>query len=410
MSDPSLPPMTATGKQLGLFWFRTDGRAAEHPEMIGSSDSATGSFVSALQITRRTDPHVVKSNVPKSSRSRGLPSAGLPPGRVGRSSSCSEESTPSPTFPPSRLQTRPRAATVGDHREVPVVVAELDDEDDDGSVSDDDDRKHAASSTADALPSAAVAPTPAPVPVNGASGERAEAAAASGGGGGTPVRKTRRGGRRRTKRQRIINGTETPSETPAGGVGPPTPKESDRVFPWYVQSKPTQELETLVREFLAESALLHEKLRSKNPVRAAQLRRIVCGVRETERDVRLRSVQLLVIATNVEPFGGLQSRMHALAERAREAQVPVVWALTRKRLGAAVGLRRSVAVVAVGSTQNLEPLARRVIDMARAMPMLPVVESGPTKGEEKEEESEGGERGVAERLSADAPAFVPPAG
>ena len=61
-----------------------------------------------------------------------------------------------------------------------------------------------------------------------------------------------------------------------------------------------------------------------------------CACREVAKAVRLRKVQTVIVAPNIEQIeseGGLDDLLASILAQAKEGDIPVVFALSRKKLG-----------------------------------------------------------------------------
>lgn len=79
---------------------------------------------------------------------------------------------------------------------------------------------------------------------------------------------------------------------------------------------------------------MNDNLHTTACVCAAQCAEIVC--REVAKGVKLRRVQTVIVAPNIEQIeteGGLDDLLAAILEQAEQAGIPVVFALSRKKLG-----------------------------------------------------------------------------
>lgn len=93
----------------------------------------------------------------------------------------------------------------------------------------------------------------------------------------------------------------------------------------------------------------------------------ICGLREVRKAVRSGRAAAIVLAPNIEPCeaeGGLDDAVEALLAAAATSDVPVVFALSRKRLGEIYGFRKRMSAIALLETGGVEDLAARVLVLA----------------------------------------------
>jgi len=89
---------------------------------------------------------------------------------------------------------------------------------------------------------------------------------------------------------------------------------------------------------------LQARAKAREPLKAKSRLRCVFGLREAAKSLRARKCKALLVAPNVEASsapGSLDEQLGALLAAAEEAEVPIVLALTRARLGALTGRPRS---------------------------------------------------------------------
>jgi selenocysteine insertion sequence-binding protein 2 len=98
----------------------------------------------------------------------------------------------------------------------------------------------------------------------------------------------------------------------------------------------------------------------------------ICGLREVRKAVRAGKARSVVLAPNIEPCeaeGGLDDTISAILGACTEAGVPVVFALSRKRLGEIYGFRKrmsAVAVLEIGGVEGIHASALHLAEEGRA--------------------------------------------
>lgn len=170
----------------------------------------------------------------------------------------------------------------------------------------------------------------------------------------------------------------------------------------YVDQVMSADLDTAVVQLVSTLYYYQERMRSQNPTKAKMRRRMVLGLREVDRNVRSGKIKLLVVAPNIDEggaAGGMDDRINSIIATARAQEVPIAFALTRRRLGKALCKNLRVSVVGILSFDGADGSQRRVIDLAEkqraewhaAHPLSPRAASGgPTEDD----------AGCATRLSA----------
>ncbi|CAM9405005.1 unnamed protein product, partial [Hapterophycus canaliculatus] len=150
----------------------------------------------------------------------------------------------------------------------------------------------------------------------------------------------------------------------------------------YVNQPPDQEVNDLVFEMLQLLFKFQERVRFSDPAKAKTRRRIVMGLREVLRGVKAKKVQLLILAPNVDSAGGeggLDDKVVELLDAARDGNTPVVFALSKRKLGKAIGKTIKVSAVGVysfdGAHEQQKQLKRRMETIGSSPPTIPPKEA-----------------------------------
>lgn len=162
----------------------------------------------------------------------------------------------------------------------------------------------------------------------------------------------------------------------------------------YVDHVITPELNTAVETFLRQLLEWQERTRRLDPMNARRKRRVLSGMREVEKAVKTSKARLLIVAPNINPLSLVQPNpseghindsisvdgtagggggdlldqypiMGALA-MARERSIPIVFALSRQRMGRLLGARKSASAFAVLDASGAEGLMGQVLIAADA--------------------------------------------
>uniref|UniRef100_A0A914W6L4 Ribosomal protein L7Ae/L30e/S12e/Gadd45 domain-containing protein n=1 Tax=Plectus sambesii TaxID=2011161 RepID=A0A914W6L4_9BILA len=96
-------------------------------------------------------------------------------------------------------------------------------------------------------------------------------------------------------------------------------------------------------------------------------RRLVCGLRECHKQIGLRDAKCLIVATNIERIpieGGLDDQIGALCAACREQELPVIFALSKNKLGRVVK-KACVSCVAVLNFQGADNQYKTMLEELR---------------------------------------------
>jgi ribosomal protein L7Ae-like RNA K-turn-binding protein len=129
----------------------------------------------------------------------------------------------------------------------------------------------------------------------------------------------------------------------------------------YVDMCLTPELESSV------VALLYRlrQLKMQDLGLGLKTRRYAVGFREVSRLLQHKSVTALLIAPDVEKTGGaLEDKVMALKSACERDEVPVIFALSRRQLGAAIQKNVTISVLAIQEYRGAEELFQSVLKEA----------------------------------------------
>eukprot|EP00798_Chlamydomonas_sp_ICE-L_P022906 gene22906-30083_t len=127
------------------------------------------------------------------------------------------------------------------------------------------------------------------------------------------------------------------------------------------------ELNSVVNELLRKVKGFQERAIAKNAIKAGMNKWYVSGLKEVLKSVDRKKAAMVIVAPNIEQMdaeGGLDSTLTLIIDRSAEVGVPLIFALTRKRLGAIYGVRKRVSAVALLSCQGVDSLKVQALQLA----------------------------------------------
>lgn len=116
--------------------------------------------------------------------------------------------------------------------------------------------------------------------------------------------------------------------------------------------------------------LLQERARQLNPANAKRKRRLVSGMREVHKAARSGKAKAIIIAPNVasivSPEDGAPEEcpVTGILAAARDKGVPIVFALSRQRLGKVMGSRKSASAFALLDVSGAEGEVAKMMQAA----------------------------------------------
>ncbi|XP_072442498.1 selenocysteine insertion sequence-binding protein 2 isoform X3 [Chiloscyllium punctatum] len=144
------------------------------------------------------------------------------------------------------------------------------------------------------------------------------------------------------------------------------PKIHSRRFREYCSQVLSKEVDNYVSDLLKELVRFQDRLYQKDPIKAKKKRRIVMGLREVLKHLKLKKLKCVIISPNCERIqskGGLDETLHTIIEVAREQEIPFVFALNRKALGRCVNKAVPVSVVGIFSYDGAENQFHQMVEL-----------------------------------------------
>ncbi|CAL8348116.1 unnamed protein product [Lota lota] len=165
---------------------------------------------------------------------------------------------------------------------------------------------------------------------------------------------------------------EEPEEQPT--VEPPShptphnpPKIHSRKFRDYCSQVLSKDVDECVSALLRELVRFQDRLYQKDPMKARIKKRLVMGLREVLKHLRLGKVKCVVISPNCERSqskGGLDEALHTIIDTCRERAVPFVFALSRKALGRCVNKAVPVSLVGIFNYDGAQDFYHQMIELS----------------------------------------------
>ncbi|XP_035252501.1 selenocysteine insertion sequence-binding protein 2-like isoform X2 [Anguilla anguilla] len=157
----------------------------------------------------------------------------------------------------------------------------------------------------------------------------------------------------------------------SSGIGSPMAtsaitKIHSRRFREYCNQVLNKDIDESVTLLLQELMRFQERVYQKDPIKAKAKRRLVMGLREVTKHMRLHNVKCVIISPNCEKIqakGGLDEALYNVIAMAREQEIPFVFALGRKALGRCVNKLVPVSVVGIFNYSGAEGLFSRLVSL-----------------------------------------------
>ncbi|XP_069767376.1 selenocysteine insertion sequence-binding protein 2-like isoform X2 [Narcine bancroftii] len=155
----------------------------------------------------------------------------------------------------------------------------------------------------------------------------------------------------------------------SSGVGSPmasttVTKIHSRRFREYCNQVLSKDIDECVTLLLQELVRFQERIYQKDPIKAKMKRRLVMGLREVTKHMKLKKIKCVIISPNCEKIqskGGLDEALYNVIAMAREQEIPFVFALGRKALGRCVNKLVPVSVVGIFNYSGAENLFNKLV-------------------------------------------------
>ncbi|XP_041855948.1 selenocysteine insertion sequence-binding protein 2-like isoform X3 [Melanotaenia boesemani] len=145
------------------------------------------------------------------------------------------------------------------------------------------------------------------------------------------------------------------------------PKIHSRKFRDYCSQMLRKDVDECVTTLLKELVRFQDRLYQKDPMKARMKRRIVMGLREVLKHLKLRKVKCVIISPNCERIqskGGLDEALNTIINTCREQGVPFVFALSRKALGRCVNKAVPVSLVGIFNYDGAQDHYHKMIELS----------------------------------------------
>ncbi|XP_036590350.1 selenocysteine insertion sequence-binding protein 2-like isoform X2 [Trichosurus vulpecula] len=157
----------------------------------------------------------------------------------------------------------------------------------------------------------------------------------------------------------------------SSGIGSPMASSAitkihSKRFREYCNQVLCKEIDECVTLLLQELVSFQERIYQKDPVRAKARRRLVMGLREVTKHMKLNKIKCVIISPNCEKIqskGGLDEALYNVIAMAREQEIPFVFALGRKALGRCVNKLVPVSVVGIFNYCGAESLFNKLVEL-----------------------------------------------
>lgn len=142
---------------------------------------------------------------------------------------------------------------------------------------------------------------------------------------------------------------------------PNLPKHSAPIDSPYDIPVADENINSILKELLKQLATFQQRMKERNPEKAHQKPRFVCGIKQSTNAVKGERVKLLLIAINTEESEALDEKLAKLLSAAKEKGVPTLYCLSKRLLGKSLQMSIKQSVVAIFDPDGAYELYKAVM-------------------------------------------------
>ncbi|KRZ70544.1 Selenocysteine insertion sequence-binding protein 2-like, partial [Trichinella papuae] len=132
-----------------------------------------------------------------------------------------------------------------------------------------------------------------------------------------------------------------------------------------------------IEKLIIELKRLQDRVYQTNPALGLQKRRVVLGLREVEAHIRRDKIKMVIFAMDLED--GTYQYVSNVIAKCRQACIPYVFGLNRRRLAKICMKRATVAVVGIlehqGATQQFNELKEMIAELRKSQMNNAIIDS-----------------------------------
>lgn len=128
--------------------------------------------------------------------------------------------------------------------------------------------------------------------------------------------------------------TEMPSKYVEATLAPKLPKQE--LHKYNSVKKSNADLDEEIKKMLSALACFQKRSKENEPLKAVQKARFSCGLKQSINSVKSGRAVLVLVAPDMESSDTLDDKLHELITLAQGKQIPILFCLSRRKLGKAV--------------------------------------------------------------------------
>lgn len=141
----------------------------------------------------------------------------------------------------------------------------------------------------------------------------------------------------------------------------------EKCFPSYMDYSASVQLDDLAFSTLKELARLQAKGKDQPLEKQYKYKKYIVGFREVERAIRRAEVKGVVVATNLEVVDQLECMVDKLYEECKKMDIPLVFALNRRKIGKALSKSMKQSLVGIISLDGVHQDWKRMLSLTESL-------------------------------------------
>jgi selenocysteine insertion sequence-binding protein 2 len=166
----------------------------------------------------------------------------------------------------------------------------------------------------------------------------------------------------------VIVDMEVTTVTPATPNGATPNGLHNRYFRDYCTHLVTDKINASVENLMMDLMRFQDRVHKNEPLKFKAKRRYICGLREVKKHLTLKRLKCVIVPPNLQRIqsqGGIDDIVHSIIEQCKEQGVPVVFALTRRRLAFLLKKKYNIGCVGLFSIAGAEDKYKRLMDQVK---------------------------------------------
>ncbi|CAK8696086.1 selenocysteine insertion sequence-binding protein 2-like isoform X2 [Clavelina lepadiformis] len=159
---------------------------------------------------------------------------------------------------------------------------------------------------------------------------------------------------------------QNPVQISVDDVPPTVPQIHSRRYREYCSQMLDKQIDETCTIILQKLVQFQDRLYQRDPVKAKMRRRLVMGLREVTKHLKLKKLKCVIISPNLEKIqskGGLDDALQQILSLCQAQNVTYIFALGRKAMGRAVSKLVPVSIVGIFDYSGVEDHYKKLVEL-----------------------------------------------